>query len=230
MAYFLTLGLGIVITTIFLFKRSHGATVSNMLWKTASSLAFILTGVIGVMLNPGAVKYGALLLMGLALGMVGDIVLDLKYVYPQDSDTYLYSGFTSFLVGHIFFNTAMIWHNKLSVKWVLISIAISVVAGVLNLLSSKTMKLNFGKFKSIVLVYSIVLFLTSVIAVVSALTVEASKAMIMMAVGGVLFLLSDLVLSFTYFGKGWDKPFHIFLNHLLYYAAQFLIAGSIFCL
>ena len=51
--------------------------------------------------------------------------------------------------------------------------------------------------------------------------------MIAFAVGAVLFLLSDVVLSFTYFGKGWDKPVHIFVNHLLYYAAQFIIASTI---
>lgn len=230
MAYFLTLGLGIVITTIFLFKRAKGANVTNMLWKTASSLAFILTAVIAVMLNPEASKYGVLLIMGGALGMVGDIVLDLKYIYPKDSDTYLYAGFTSFLVGHVFFNTAVIWHNKLSIKWVLISVAISLVIAALNLVGSKTLKIDFGKFKPIVFAYSSILVLTTATSAVSVFTVAATPAMILMTVGGALFLVSDVILSFTYFSKGWDKPIHIFLNHLCYYAAQFLIAASIFCL
>ncbi len=60
-----------------------------------------------------------------------------------------------------------------------------------------------------------------------AAVVTSSVAMIVFAVGAVLFLLSDVVLCFTYFGKGWDKAPHIFINHLLYYAGQFLIASSI---
>ena len=48
-----------------------------------------------------------------------------------------------------------------------------------------------------------------------------------MAAGAVSFLLSDAVLNFTYFGRNWDKPIHLFVNHLLYYAAQYLIAASI---
>ena len=37
----------------------------------------------------------------------------------------------------------------------------------------------------------------------------------------------NLVLNFTYFSRGWDKPFHLFINHFLYYAGQYLIAASI---
>lgn len=230
MAYYLSLGLGAVITVIFLFKRSSGATVPNLLLKIGSSLGFLLTAVMAVILNPTAANYGVLLLMGGALGMIGDIVLDLKYIYPKDSDTYLYSGFTAFLIGHLFFNAAVIWHNHLSLKLVLIAVAISVVIAILNLLSGKITKLEYGKFKPIVFAYSAILILTTATAAVSFFAVEMSKSMLLMTIGGVLFLLSDVVLSFTYFGKGFDKPVHIFVNHLLYYAAQYLIAASIFCL
>ena len=48
-----------------------------------------------------------------------------------------------------------------------------------------------------------------------------------MAIGSILFLLSDAVLSNTFFGRGKDKPFHLFINHFLYYAGQYLIAASV---
>ncbi len=48
-----------------------------------------------------------------------------------------------------------------------------------------------------------------------------------MAVGSVLFTLSDAVLSNTFFGRGKDKPHHLFINHFLYYAGQYLIAASV---
>jgi len=46
-------------------------------------------------------------------------------------------------------------------------------------------------------------------------------------IGALLFLLSDLVLSGTYFGTGKRRPVDVILNHILYYAGQFLIAGSV---
>ena len=45
-------------------------------------------------------------------------------------------------------------------------------------------------------------------------------------IGGILFALSDLVLSGTYFG-GKERPVDIILNYLTYYPAQFLIALSL---
>ena len=45
--------------------------------------------------------------------------------------------------------------------------------------------------------------------------------------GAVLFTLSDLVLSGTYFGEGKDRPVDIILNYILYYSGQFLIALSL---
>ena len=45
-------------------------------------------------------------------------------------------------------------------------------------------------------------------------------------IGSILFALSDLVLSGTYFG-GKERPVDIILNYLTYYPAQFLIAFSL---
>ena len=51
-----------------------------------------------------------------------------------------------------------------------------------------------------------------------------------MAVGGVLFTLSDAVLSGMYFAENKNTKFNIFLNHILYYAAQFTMAATILCI
>ena len=45
--------------------------------------------------------------------------------------------------------------------------------------------------------------------------------------GSVLFAVSDLVLSGTYFGVGKDRPIDLALNYLTYSPAQFLIAFSL---
>ena len=48
--------------------------------------------------------------------------------------------------------------------------------------------------------------------------------------GAVLFALSDLILSGTYFGEGRERPVDLILNYLTYYPGQYLIALSLFFL
>ena len=49
----------------------------------------------------------------------------------------------------------------------------------------------------------------------------------MLIAGGVLFAVSDLILSGTYFGEGKERPFDIISNAITYYLAQYVIAFSI---
>lgn len=224
--YYLTLAAGLIVTLGFLFSRSKGADVKNLFFKMASSLCFLLTAVLAVIANPDISSYGVLIIMGGILGLCGDITLDLKFIYPKDNNEYLRSGFIFFAIGHVFYCAAMIWYNQLTWWWVLIAVAAAIVVAIANTLSGKMLKLDFGKYRNIVIVYTSFLASTAFISILAAV-VTGSAAMIVFAVGAVLFLLSDVVLCFTYFGKGWDKAPHIFINHLLYYAGQFLIAASI---
>lgn len=52
--------------------------------------------------NSQAHTYGSLVIMGGALGLVGDILLDLKGIYKSEEKVYLKGGFIFFLIGHIF--------------------------------------------------------------------------------------------------------------------------------
>ena len=224
--YYLTLAAGIIVSVAFLFSRSKGVSVKNLFFKMGSSLCFLLTAVFAVIANPDNSFYGVLVLMGGILGLCGDVTLDLKFIYPKDDNEYLRSGFIFFAIGHIFYCGAIIWLNKLTWWWVLIGVAVSAVIAVVNTLAGKLIKVEYGKYKKIVTMYTFFLAATTVISIIAAI-LTGSTAMIVFAVGAVLFLLSDAVLCNTYFGKGWDKPIHIFINHLLYYAGQFVIASTI---
>ena len=49
----------------------------------------------------------------------------------------------------------------------------------------------------------------------------------MILAGGVLFAISDLILSGTYFGIGKTRAVDLISNTVTYYAAQYLIAFSL---
>ena len=230
MFYVISLVLGAVVALIFCIKRAKGFSVSNLLWKIAASLCFILTGVAALITHPENVFYGAMILFGGTLGMCGDITLDLKGIYPQNEKPFMYSGFIFFLIGHLFYQAGILYTARLSTVTMLICVAVCIVFGVLNLLSEKLMKLHYGEYKWIVFLYSIVLALTVAFSVAAMIASGFNKAYIVLTVGGVLFMLSDLILSGTYFGEGKDKPVHYFTNHFAYYASQFVIMASILCI
>jgi len=114
-------------------------------------------------------------------------------------------------------------------KWYLVLIAavVSVIIGVLTVASANLMKVHYGAYRRIVAVYVAFLAMTSVISIIAVFVTHFQKAYVIMAIGSVLFLLSDAVLSNTFFGRGKDKPIHLFINHFLYYAGQYLIAASV---
>ena len=209
--YWVLLAIGIVMTGIFLFLRVKKGGISALYAKAAASLCFISTAFAATSANRDNIQFGLWVAFGLILGMVGDIWLDLKWIYLQDKDSYLYSGFISFLLGHICFNVAIYKSYRFTGKTLAVSIGVSLLIAIGNILTEKLMKNHFGKFKFIVFLYTFFLALT-------------------MVVGGVLFTLSDAVLSGMYFAENKNTKFNIFLNHILYYAAQFTMAATILCI
>lgn len=227
MLYYIVLSIGTIVSFIFCCSRSSGFSVKNLVFKAASSLCFMLTAVFATILNGSAHIFGSLIIMGGALGLVGDIALDLKGVYKQDESTYLKCGFIFFSIGHIFYTGAMVYLIK--IKWyiVLACALLSLIIGIVTVASANLMKVHYGAYRKIVVFYVAFLVMTMLTSFVYAYLAGFTKPSIVMAVGAVLFLLSDLILSGTYFGRGKDKPYHFFINHFLYYAAQYLIASSV---
>lgn len=227
MFYYIVLAVGVVVSFVFCYQRRLGFSLKNLLFKSISSLCFLLTAVFALIGNSSAYIYGSLIIMGGALGLVGDILLDLKGVYKQDEKTYLKGGFIFFLVGHIFYIGALIYSVK--PKWWLILIAavVSILIGIGTVLSANLMKVHYGAYRRIVAIYVAFLAMTMLTSILCVFLTDFQKGYILMAIGSVLFLLSDVVLSNTFFGRGKDKQHHLFINHFLYYAGQYLIASSV---
>lgn len=227
MMYYIVLAVGVVVSFLFCYQRRLGFSLQNLLFKSVSSLCFLLTAVFALIYNPSAFTYGSLIIMGGALGLVGDILLDLKGIYKEHENIYLRGGFIFFLVGHIFYTGSIVYSVKMKWYLVLISAVVSIIVGVVTVALANVMKVHYGAYRRIVAIYVAFLVMTTIISVISVIVTGFQKGYILMAVGAVLFLLSDLVLSNTFFGRGKDKPHHFFINHFLYYAGQYLIAASV---
>lgn len=227
MLYYIVLSIGVIVSFIFCYQRRLGFSIKNLIFKSVSSLCYLLTAVFALIHNSAAYTYGSLIIMGGALGLVGDILLDLKGVYKQDEKVYLKGGFIFFLVGHIFYTGALIYSAKMKWWLALVAAAVSIIIGIVTVLSANIMKVHYGAYRRIVAIYVSFLAMTTVSSVICTVQSGFQKGYLLMTIGAVLFFLSDAVLSNTFFGRGKDKKHHLFINHFLYYAGQYLIAASV---
>ena len=228
--YFISMLFGIlslVFCTIFCVLRAQKATVGTLALKTISSVFFILCGVFSIY-TVGSNIANLLILLGLVMGLIGDIILDLKVMYPEQSNQLFVFGTCSFIFGHLFYFASVLIYNYNSLPsnmlWnLLASLGVAILLTVVILLSSKKMKMDFGKMKWLVATYSLILTFMCAYSVSIAIFVPIFW---IFAAGMIVFLLSDLVLSMQYFGGRVEKVW-IYVNHILYYLAQVLLAVSI---
>ena len=161
--------------------------------------------------------------------MIGDMVLDLKVIYPDSDKYYLNTGMTAFFLGHGCYITAISLLSSLDslLKPIFIALAVAIALTVFITLSSKSMGLNFGKFTIQTIGYTLILTFAMAYSFVLAIM---GGGLWLTFVGLALFFLSDIVLSFQYFGgKIANKPL-IAINHALYYSAQIILLAVLFVL
>ena len=225
---------GLFLALFLLFRDKDGGFLPTAL-KTVTSMLFVATAVSGVINNYivtgtlGVTKltfYG-LVLLGLMCGVIGDLTLDLKIVYknnPRHNDLFTFFGMAAFGVGHVLYIVAVAIYFGFSAWAILIAAALTALIFTVSLF---LMKMQFGKFLIPSICYALLLTMFLAGTVVAGIYTAFTLPVILLIVGAGLFLLSDLVLSMIYF-EGNEARVLIIVNHVLYYAAQFLIALSLY--
>ncbi len=227
--YAATLVLGLAALCLFLKLRVQKCSAQATVSKAFVSVFFILSWIVTAYIK-GMPPFSAFVGAGLVLGLLGDIWLDLKFCYAPDNDFYTKMGFLSFAVGHIFYCAAIVFGvSVFKPVAILPAVGVALVGSLAVFFGEKAMKLEYGAFKIIATLYGAVLIFMASFAFFTALFAGfgQNRNLVVLAIGGVLFLLSDLILSGTYFGQGKSRPVDVVTNHALYYAAQFVIAASV---
>lgn len=221
MVSLLLLFVGSVILVFYIYEKVRGYTLKGVFLKTAVSVVFVSIAVAA----GSSATIAPFLIMGLLSGLLGDIWLDLKYVFPSQNEVFTYAGFIVFGVGHILYVTGLLIQYGIK-PYIVCSFLLAALAAGLVLILEKPMKLSYGRMRPIVLLYGFFLF--STVFVSGLLLLEhRNTALCFMFIGSALFAISDLVLSGTFFGTGKDRPIDIICNYLFYYSGQFLIAYSL---
>ena len=237
----LTLIVGICVAlafaSLFIVVRIKKGGVDGIVTKALASFGFVALGLFLMATKAGQndfSRYSSIVILcGLVCGLIGDVLLDLKVVYPFHEDKYLTFGMLSFLFGHLFFIGSMgvIFAGNATKAITFPIIFIVVISAIFAVgiwfVTSRYMHLDYGKHALLSTIYAGVLLFTTVFSIYLAFSTMLTSLFIM-AVGFLLFLASDLVLSLQYFGGKQSVKSLIILNHSLYYLAQILIAVSIY--
>ena len=224
--------LGAICLSLFIIEKVRKTSVKSTMIKATTSFLFIALAAYSVYKN-GNPPFGFFVIAGLAMGLLGDIWLGLKYVYKEHSRIYTFAGFSCFAVGHIFYIYGMMAKLPYPHDWYayVIPVAFALLCGVAVIVLEKPLKYKYGEYKIISFVYGLLLFGMLATAAYLAISNKMQVASYnMLFIGGVLFAISDLILCGTYFGEGKDRPIDLISNSITYYVAQYLIAFSLFFL
>lgn len=222
--------LGVISLSLFLIEKTKRYSVKAVILKTITSLFFIATCAVGLYEHHEHIL-PLFVILGLVCGLLGDISLDLKYIYREHDRPYTYAGFIMFGIGHILYIAGMLsehYHGE-NPLYIIIPIIVGAVVSFITILLEKVMKLRYGEMKIISLIYGIVIF--SMLGTALSLCILnqfKDTTLIMFFAGAVLFVISDLILSGTFFGQGKERPIDIISNGITYYMAQYVIAFSMF--
>lgn len=202
---------------VFLWQESKKNYVPAVILKGLASLCFVI---LGFCLSKGS-PAARLITVGLLLGCIADVLLNLRYVFEKKGQLIFLVGIAVFLSGHILYLVAVLRGAK---HW-----WIALIAGVL--LTALLMWWIFQRitakkaFKIFGVVYIGAIVLLNCVAVGN-LIASPSAFTGIFAAGSLLFLVSDIVLILNTFGKETKQCLRV-TNVGLYYAGQILIALSL---
>lgn len=240
-AIFIALSVAFIVSVIaFIVVRVRQGGIKAVFLKTLSSLLFTVSACVAVLIKPENQNYGILFIIGMVFCIVGDIWLDLKYVHKDYDEPYTFIGILSFMISHIFYVTGILVAYPEYIPWqIALAIFSALFISVVERIISIKTGFEYGKFKWLTFVYSIVIMLTVTFSLNGMnafgwLPVLGGEPMpdvlprfVTMNIGTLIFALSDLSLSIAFFKKGGNTKLNVIIIHITYYIAQYLLTISI---
>lgn len=188
--------------------------------KGAAGLCFLAMGLLAAekCANP---DFAWRVCLGLFLGLVGDELLALRFIYTDKYNEFFSAGAASFAVGHVLYIRALL---LVSGARLTAAIPIALAGAAASAVYARIRRVNAGKLSVCAVAYiALVVFMAATAFVTSARVFSVGA--LMFAVAGICFAVSDNILCAQSYGNkktaGMNRAVHV-----TYYAAQLLIAWS----
>ena len=209
--------LGIILQTCFIWIEHKEKYVPAVILKGCASACFVTLG----FMCSNCLAFSSWITMGLVLGMLGDILLNLRYVLKDIGSKIFLIGIFIFMIGHVMYLVALLGQAQN----IIIPIIVGIVLAVLLLIWIFSKVTASKAFKIFGIFYVGTVTLMAVTAILNFVSFGGT-AYALFAIGGILFLVSDIVLIFNTF-TGSAKFSMRITNLSLYYIGQLLIAISL---
>lgn len=221
MVPYVVTGISVVIISIFIYTNFRITQKQRTIIKTIASLSFLAVGITAFLYGSGDRTYGYMILLGLTLGVLGDIALGLEGVYKKTEHVWFIIGTVAFLLGHVTYISLFVMMSPVTLGDVLMASALALGFMIVG----NKVHVNY-KYMTIANIYMAIIAFMVIKAGSLLPLLGMTTSNIMVALGAILFVISDIILAFLYLG---DKN-HIYLkivNLASYYSGQLLIALSI---
>lgn len=204
----------------FLYAESKGKHLPGVILKGLASLCFVLLGIVG---NEVSYNYAVSqnVVLGLLLGMLADILLNLRYVILMKGRVLFLAGILVFLMGHMMYILAL--------APICGCLTAAVIAGAV--LSAVLIRQLYRHIEADPALRIFGIFYLGTITIMTCIAVgilftDPSAFSGIFSAGAILFLASDIILILNTFGQKSKESFRI-SNIVLYYIGQLLIATSL---
>ena len=205
----------LIMTPVFLILKYNKNTKAVYVKGTLTLIllaAAIYVGLSGMWVKQELYPY--LICAGLFLGFLGDVGLEVKFVY----------GIAAFLAGHLFYIAAFLYLGGFT--W--FSIVVFMVFFAIMFGVFKILKPEFGKMLVPVTAYTLII--GAMLAVSVVMPFSAGKLSFtqinLIVIGSILFVIADFLLAIYTFLKN-KYPIRV-VNIHIYYFAQILLAASLY--
>ncbi len=229
----ITLVIGLALLAFLLFVKYNGGSSLQVFIKAGVSVCFLLIAIMAsyrIDAEASSGKSALFIIAALLFALLGDIWLDLKLMHRKYEDLYTKAGFISFTICHLFIIIGLIVLCRGDVKalYFIIPIILGIVLGILVGQFGDLLGVYYGEYKIFVIIYGAVLISATLLSLSLCIAYKfTGAAVLLMFIGEVLVLISDLILNQIYFGSHWDDNLYTTINLAVYYVGVYLISFSI---
>ena len=214
--------IGLLIDVWFIRTEYQGKMKKAVVLKGAASLFFVLLG--GVSWLEVQSNFGTMVLIGLVLGMMGDIFLNLRNLYEGSKSMKVFAlGILFFLSGHFLYIAALVRKSPRIIYSAMLTTAVLSLLAIPPLMRRVTAP-NRGLriFGWVYLAVVIAMFSSSLMLLVEK---GVETGALLFSLGALLFVVSDFIMIYYSFGEK-IRPLRA-INLLSYYIGQILIALTV---
>lgn len=214
--------IGLTIQVVFIFVENRKKYTPAVVLKGSASLVFILVGILSAQMTSDQ-DFARLVVIGLILGGLGDVLLNLRFVFEKSGQKIFLLGIASFLAGHIMYLIALIpLSNNLFVS---LFLGVVVATFILRWIFSKIEEVPKA-FKLFGYFYIGAIVLMTSFAIDHLIANPNLQGALLYVVGALLFTASDVIMILNTFGR--SQKFSMRASNLsLYYLGQLMIALSL---